>query len=131
MAGFMLGVQLVIYPAFRHVGEASFTGYVTAHSTAIVRALALLAPAEVVLALWMFLDTPVGISRAVVFISGALLATGWVATGVWYAPLHGRLQQGYDGDRIELLIRTNWLRTLLWLVRAALAVWFLVAASSS
>lgn len=125
MCGFMLAVQTVIYPQFRTVDPADFTAYATDHAARIVNGLVLLAPAEVVLALWLFVDTPDALRRPVVFAAGALLGAGWIATAAWYAPLHGRLQERYDADRIELLVTTNWLRTLIWIARAILACWFM------
>lgn len=125
MCGLMVGVQLVVYPQFRSVPEPAFGPYVAAHSRHIVTALALFAPLEVVTAGWLFLDTPDALSSAAVFVAGALLAVGWIATAVWYAPLHGRLQsEPYDEERINLLVRTNWARTTLWIARAGLATWF-------
>ena len=126
MVGLMCAVQFVVYPQFRSVDPADFTTYAADHSTRIVTALALFAPLEVIFAAWLWLDPATGVDRSLAFVAGALLAIGWVATGLWYAPLHGRLQsEPYDLDRIELLIRTNWFRTLLWLARGGLAVWFL------
>lgn len=126
MFGLMLAVQFVIYPQFRSVAPAEFSSYAADHATRIVTALALVAPLEIVFAGWLFLDTPEALSRPATFVSGALLAIGWVATALWYAPLHGKLQsEPYDLDRIEQLITTNWLRTVLWLARAGFATWFL------
>lgn len=126
MCGLMLAVQFIIYPQFRSVDPADFSTYVADHSTRIVTALALLAPLEIVFAAWIWLDTADGVSRPATFISGALLAAGWVATAAWYAPLHGRLQsEPYDAARIDQLITTNWIRTLIWLARAGFALWFL------
>ena len=130
MFGLMLAVQFVVYPAFRRVEADSFAPYMQAHADSMVRVLAVLAPFEVILALWLFLDTPEGLSRSIVFLAGALLAVAWIATGLWFAPLHGRLQQGRDPALIEQLIRTNWTRTVLWAARGGLALWFVVKASS-
>lgn len=94
MCGFMLAVQTVIYPQFRSVDPANFVSYAGDHAGRIGLGLVVLAPAEVLLALWLFLDTPDPLWRPVVFLSGALLAAGWIATAVWFAPLHGRFQQG-------------------------------------
>jgi len=124
MFGFMLAVQLVIYPQFRSTTPDNFASYAADHAGRIVTGLALLAPLEVILALWLFLDTPAALNRSAVFIAGLLLAIAWIATGAWFAPLHGDFQQGYDPAKIDQLITTNWLRTLLWAARAALASWF-------
>lgn len=123
MVGLMATVQLVVYPQFRNVEPTALPKYAADHSNRIVAALALFAPAEVILAAWIFLDPADGISRVATFISGALLAAAWVLTAIWYGPLHGYLMAG--DDRVDQLIRTNWPRTLLWFARGGFAVWFL------
>lgn len=124
MVGLMTAVQLVIYPQFRSVPATEFTQYVSDHGQRITYALALFAPAEVLLALFVWLRAPDSITRNVAFIAGALLAIAWVATAIWYGPLHGRLiGQPYDAARIDQLILTNWARTFIWWARGGLAVW--------
>ncbi len=128
MVGLMTAVQLTIYPAFREVPESSFSAYVTKHGEAIMRPLVLFAPAEVVLALVLWLTAPSG-NGIITFVSGLLLVAAWVTTAVWYAPLHGRLAtEPYDQAKIEQLINTNWFRTIIWWVRGGLAIWILVRA---
>ncbi len=62
-------------------------------------------------------------SGALTLIAGLLLVIGWVSTGLWYAPLHGRLQsEPYDPARIDQLITTNWFRTAIWSARGVLAL---------
>lgn len=124
MFGLMWTVQTVIYPQFRRVERANLPAYAAAHNTRIVTALVLLAPAELVFAAWLWLDTPAGLNRTAVFGAGALLAVGWITTVLWYGPMHNRFQGTYDGHSIELLIATNWARTSLWAARAVLACWF-------
>ncbi|NNE74389.1 MAG: hypothetical protein HKN26_12045 [Acidimicrobiales bacterium] len=129
MAGFMLAVQLVIYPQFRSVDPGGLPGYAADHARRIIVPLAALAPAEIATAAWLVLDPVDELATAAVFAAGVLLAIGWVATGLWYAPLHGQLQsEPHDSANIDRLITTNWLRTALWLARAGFAAWFLHAA---
>jgi len=123
MVGLMATVQLVVYPQFRNVDAAALPKYAADHSNRIVAALVLFAPAEVILAGWIFLDPPAEISRLATFVSGALLAAAWGLTAIWYGPLHGYLMSGED--RVDQLIRTNWVRTLLWFARGGFAVWFI------
>lgn len=124
MVGLMSAVQLVIYPQFRDVAEVGFSEYVTSHGQNIMRPLVLFAPAEVLLALVIWLKAPPGTTKNVAFISGLLLAIAWVLTALWYGPLHGRLaNQPYDPARIDQLINTNWARTILWWCRGVIAVW--------
>lgn len=125
MFGLMWAVQIVVYPQFRSVAPAEFATYAADHGTRITVALALLAPAEILFAAWLFLDTPTGLSRAAVFLSGALLAAGWISTALFFGPLHGKFTGAYDRDLINQLITTNWFRTAIWSARAGLAGWFL------
>lgn len=129
MVGLMSAVQLTIYPAFREVTEANFAGYIHAHGHKIQRPLVLFAPAEVILALLVWLSASSGAEKNVAFISGLLLVIGWVATAVWYGPFHGRLaNEPYDPARIEQLINTNWARTVIWWIRGAVATWVVLQA---
>jgi len=125
MFGLMWAVQIVIYPQFRSVGADQFANYAADHGVRITYALALIGPAEIVFAAWLWLDTPAALNRSVVFFSGLLLAIGWVSTALWYGPLHGKFSGPYDAELISSLISTNWIRTALWSARALLASWFL------
>ena len=128
MVGFMTTIQMVVYPAFRRVSELDFPTYVTSHGKSVGLPLLLFAPAEVVLALFLWLEAPPGLDKTAAFISGLLLAIGWITTMVWYGPFHDRLaQEPYDIGRIDQLISTNWLRTAIWWVRGLLALWFVWA----
>ena len=124
MVGVMTTVQLVVYPQYDQVAVADFSNYVREHGQRIGWPLVLFAPAEVLCARLLWLRLPAGRAKAVAFASGALLAAAWVATMVWFAPLHGRLiSDPYDPDRIDQLVSTNWIRTVAWWARGLLAVW--------
>jgi hypothetical protein len=124
MVGVMTTVQFVVYPQYTEVAVADFSNYVRSHGQRIGVPLVLFAPAEVALAFVVWLRLPSGRVRAAAFGSGALLALAWVVTMVWFAPLHGRLiSEPYDADRIDQLVNTNWLRTVLWWARGGAAVW--------
>lgn len=126
MVGVMWTVQLVAYPQFRSVRHADFARYAADHANRIVRLLAVFAPAEVLAALFVFLVRPDGVSVMAALGAGALLVAGWVSTGLYFAPLHGRLQTGgFTPDLVDRLITTNWFRTGLWSVRGVLALAFL------
>lgn len=125
MVGVMTTVQLVVYPQYDLVDPANFSEYVRSHGQRIGWPLVAFAPAEVVLALVLWLRAPGGRLKTVTFLSGAVLAFAWIVTMVWFAPLHGRLiSDPYDPDRIEQLVTTNWIRTIAWWIRGGLAVWF-------
>jgi hypothetical protein len=57
----------------------------------------------------------------------ALLVAIWVSTALVQAPIHGRLAGGFDLALHRRLVRSNWVRTLLWTARGVVAVVLLVA----
>ncbi len=124
MVGLMTMVQLVVYPQYDMVSAEDFSAYVSSHGQRIGLPLALFAPAEVGLALVLWLAAPAGRIKNVAFGAGALLAAAWVATMFWYGPFHGTLiNDPWDPDNIDRLRTTNWFRTLSWWIRGGLAVW--------
>ena len=127
MVGVIWVVQVVVYPAFLHVPPAGFRAYERNHQRRMSMVLAVFAPAELITALLVFV-APGDVPRWLPFVAGAVLAGLWISTGAYYAPLHGRLAEGYDEDRIRVLIRTNWARTAGWTTRGILAAAMLVLA---
>ncbi len=124
MLGVISVVQLVVYPQYELVPQEVFADYVTNHGFLIGIALALFAPAEVLLALLLWRRSPSGQIKTVAFIAGLLLFGIWLTTALWFGVLHGRLiSEPYNPDTIDLLANTNWARTVLWWARGGLAVW--------
>lgn len=127
MVGVIWVVQVVVYPAFADVPPAAFPEYERGHQRRMSIALAVFAPVELVTALLVFL-VPGDVPRWLPLVAGMLLAALWISTGLFYAPLHGRLAEGHDLGRIRLLVRTNWARTIGWTMRSVMAAAMLVIA---
>ena len=51
---------------------------------------------------------------------GLLVVLIWLSTALVQAPVHGRLAEGFDPVLHRWLVRTNWLRTVLWTGRGVL-----------
>lgn len=47
-----------------------------------------------------------------------LLGATWLTTLFVSARIHGQLVPGYDQQKVDRLVRTNWPRTFLWTSRA-------------
>jgi len=121
MVGFIWTIQLLSYPMMAAVPEDGFVSYESAHQRRVTTVLAALAPAELVTAVGVALvasEVPTWLT----FGAGTTLAAIWVATGVYYAPLHGRLADGFDADVHRRLVVTNWWRTGAWTARGVAAV---------
>jgi len=125
LTGVIWTVQLVVYPAFAEVAPERFAGFHGRHSTRI--SWVVLGPmvAELGLAAWLAWQGRATLGAAG-WVGLALVVAIWAATFFVSVPFHNRLgQHGYSYVAIDGLVRTNWLRTVLWTVRLALLGWLL------
>lgn len=120
MVGLIWVIQVVHYPLFRMVGEASFLDYERAHTRRMGAVLALPAVTEMTTAAALVFVRPESVGLELVLGAGALLAGIWIMTGLVQAPTHGRLAVGYDRALVDRLVTSNWWRTIGWTVRGAL-----------
>lgn len=128
MIGVISTVQMLVYPSMAAVPEGSFRAFEEVHQARISRLLLVFAPAEVVTALAIFL-MPGSIPRWLPLVAGLVLAGLWVATAVFYAPIHARLARSPDASAVGRLIRTNRYRTLGWTARGALVLAMVASAA--
>ena len=128
MWGVILIVQLVHYPLFRLVGARSYTEYQAEHMRRITWIVAPLMTTELVTAGLLGWTPPAAVPGWQVWTSLGLVLFIWGTTGLVQVPLHGRLTEGFDAGVHRRLVRTNWLRTGAWTLRAGLAVWMLARA---
>ena len=117
MVGLIWTIQIVHYPLFARVGSEGFVPYEAEHTRRMGWLLAIPASIEVVtggLLVWL---RPEGVPLSLVFATGFLLFSIWLATIAIQVPHHVRLGDGFDVDRIRRLVHSNWLRTALWTAR--------------
>jgi len=63
--------------------------------------------------------------RSAAWIGAALLALIWVSTALLQVPQHNILAAGFDRPAYQMLVTSNWLRTVAWSLRAVLALWLI------
>lgn len=124
MAGVIWFIQVVHYPAYRDCGAVEFAAF-QARSTArtgfIVGPLMFV---ELGSAAWLLWRPPGGVTVASLWLGAALIAICWASTLLVQVPLHLRLTARHDPAAITRLLRTNWVRTIAWSLRALLvAMW--------
>ena len=128
LTGLIWTIQLVHYPAFRYIAEPQFIEFEAFHqrqnSWVVVPLMLVELATAVVLFAWRPASLPLNFAIAGMVI---VLAT-WACTFAVQVPLHNRLSQGYDRAAIEALINGNWIRTVLWSMRAGLLLWALCVA---
>lgn len=123
MTGVIWFVQVVHYPLFAAAGQETFAAYERRHTaltTWIVGPPMLVEAGTAGLLLWF---RPLGVELSQVIAGIALLAVCWLSTALLQVPCHERLSQGFDAIVHRRLVRTNWLRTVAWSLRALLTLW--------
>lgn len=124
MTGLIWFVQLVHYPLFAQVGADGFAAYEAAHtqrtSIAVIGAML----AELGTAVGLVWARPAQIAATEAWIGLGLVGVIWASTFFLQVPAHARLGQGFDAATARKLVRTNWIRTVAWTLRAGLcALW--------
>jgi len=130
MTGVLWFVQLVHYPLLGRVapeGFAAFEREAVRRTTWVVGPLMLV---EVGTGLALLLARPVWLPLSALWLDLGLIALNVAPTALVQVPLHTRLERGLDADAHRRLVRTNWLRTACWTLRAALLSWLVVVAAT-
>jgi len=122
MFGVILFVQFVHYPLMGMVGRESSAAYQRAHTDRTGFVVGPLMLLEAAAAILLFLEPPPAAPPLAA--SAGLLALGaiWLVTFMVSVPCHSRLLHGFDEGAHRRLVRSNWIRTLLWGVRVPLAL---------
>lgn len=102
---------MVKYPGFRFLSEENFVAYHEHHARSITVVVLPLMAAELILATWLFVESSCTWERLIPLF---LVVDIWVSTFMIQVPLHGKLSDKKDDEAIEKLIRSNWIRTILW-----------------
>lgn len=119
MTGVAWFVQLVHYPLFAAVGRASFPPY---QRDNIRRTAMLVIPVMAIESGACLSLLLAGRTAATVIGAGLLLAIWAISVGL-HLPQHMRLASAFDEGLHKRLLKLNWLRTLAWTTRLALAIW--------
>jgi hypothetical protein len=123
MFGVIWFVQVVHYPLFARVGTERFAAYQAEHERRTGWVVTPLMPLEGLTAILLVWWRPGGITPALVWAGVILLAVIWLSTAFFQIPQHRRLEEGFSPRAHELLVATNWVRTVSWTSRAALVLW--------
>lgn len=120
MCGVCWFVQIVHYPLFREIPKEAFpnyerrnfvTGYVTVPAMTI----------ELFSGLWVLYT-----DYSTIFLYNmVLLSFIWASTFFFQVPLHFKLAKEGNPNHITQLIKTNWIRTVIWTVRSILLAYLL------
>jgi hypothetical protein len=118
-------VQWVHYPSFRRIDREHFREFAKFHMARISFLVVPLIFLEFFTGIGLCL-VPMEESLRFCFFAGlGLIGAIWMVTVFVSIPSHRRLLQGFDEKTVARLILWNWVRTLLWTVRALGLAWLL------
>ncbi len=128
MAGLIWFVQVVHYPLFAAVGEREWIRYETLHQTRTTFVVLPPMLVELITAGWLAWLVVVGESLVPAWMAWtglSMVVLLWLSTFAVQVPLHAALSRAHARPKIQALVRSNWLRTVLWSARGVLALWML------
>jgi len=126
MVGLIWTIHIVHYPLFAYVGESTYIAFQTQHVDQIGKLLLLPWLVEGLTLLCVLLLAFLGNHRDLrlpAFLNGFGMAIALVISGVWSAPAHGKLADGFDPDIHNQLMNANLVRTFAWTLCGVSAVW--------
>lgn len=118
--GLIWFVQIVHYPLFQKVPANHFVRYEQTHTRRtswITAPVMLVELATAILLMYFHQNTFFGLNLLGV-------AALWLSTFFVQVPLHNRLLKSYHPAAIKKLVQTNWIRTLIWTIRAIVLIFF-------
>ena len=134
MVGMIWTIHYVHYPLFAHVGESTYVAFQSEHVNRIGKLLLLPWLTEGITLLGVLILAFLGNRRDLrlpAFLNGVSMAIALVISGVWSAPAHGDLADGFDAAIHDRLMTANLVRTLAWTLSGICAVWILARVWSS
>lgn len=118
MTGLIWFVQLVHYPLFAHVGADGFERYEKEHVRRTTWVVAPVMLVELATAAWLLVDPPGALPAWLAWMNAAMLAGIWLSTILIQVLAHRVLERGFSAHAQRRLVQGNWLRTMLWTLRA-------------
>jgi len=121
LCGLIWIVQLVHYPSFKYVDNLEFTKFELFHTKNISFIVVPIMVLELATAI-ILAHNSLGYSK-LFFINLILVLTVWLVTFVFSVPCHQKLTRVKNLRTIDLLVKTNWLRTFIWTLKALLLIY--------
>ena len=129
LVGLIWTVQLVHYPTFAYVDADRFVEFEEFHQRRISWVVATLMVVELLTGMALLVVRPEYVPLWAGVLGLLLIGVVWLSTFLVQVPLHGRLAESFDSDAAAALVRTNWVRTVVWSLRGLLIVTWLGVAT--
>lgn len=123
MTGVIWIIQIVHYPLFNQVGRAGFAAYEMNHSRLITFVVMPPMVVELGIAALLTIYRPSTIPAWAAWMGLTLVGVIWLSTFFLQVPQHTILSNGFDAKAHNVLVISNWVRTVAWSVRSGLMLW--------
>jgi hypothetical protein len=121
LTGLIWTIQIVHYPLFAQVGRNGFVAYERSHSFRISTLVGPLMGLEFICAVLIVWKQPIGTAPLLAWFALVALVLVHLCTVAFSVPAHNVLGGGFDVAAHHRLVQSNWIRTIGWTLRAALA----------
>lgn len=125
MTGVIWLIQIIHYPLFKFVGESTFLDYHKGHlqKTSLVIAMPMLL--ELLTAIYLIAAHSIYRSNIAFLVASFFIAFIWIITFFISVPKHDLLSSDHNDLTITALVKTNWIRTIAWSIRAIILFFIL------
>jgi len=120
MVGVIWIVQLVHYPTFLFIDEQKSYDFQKFHMSRISYIVMPAMTTELFSGIYIYIYSNMAIDSKLFLLSLTILIINWIITALVFVEMHNKLLINYKIEIISLLVKWNWLRTLLWSVRLIL-----------
>jgi hypothetical protein len=128
-AGNMMSLQIQHYGIYPLVGKENFKSYMSANNKAALVPAILPGLLMHLLSIVLIFYRPAFVTTSQAVTSLILNIVGFISTFKWQRPVQAAMaKDGYDDAKVRLLLSTNWIRTVAFIVLGILTIWILVAA---
>lgn len=125
MLGVILIVQFIHYPSFLAISSNQFSEFHQKHSNRMSILVGPVMVLELLTGLFLVLKSPDPFVSMLTWVNLVLVILTWLSTFLISVPIHNRLAKYANQKDIQNLIKTNWLRTILWSAKAVVLSLFL------
>jgi uncharacterized membrane protein YfcA len=120
MVGLIWFVQIVHYPLFAQVPPSAYPHYERQHTRRTAWVVIPPMLLEILSGIWLLFYPPEPIVPSALGWSFGLLLLVWLSTALLQVPQHESLSRQYSAFAQQVLVRTNWIRTVAWSLRGVI-----------
>lgn len=117
MVGVIWIIQLVHYPTFLYIDKQKYMKFQEFHMSRVSYIVMPTMIAELFSGIYILFYNNILMVNTFFLLASFSLFLNWVITALVFVKIHNRLLIKYEKNIILLLVKLNWLRTILWSLR--------------